>query len=72
LGKQWGQDLKYDLGIRIYRWLEAKRATLLKGGNVSEEELIQSIVEKPAYDSSNRKKQSLLRNSLKGLNIARV
>ncbi len=46
--------------IRKYiKEYEAKRATLLKGGNVSEEELIQSIVEKPAYDSSNRKKTKL-------------
>lgn len=46
--------------IRKYiKEYEAKRATLLKGRNVSEEELIQSIVEKPAYDSSNRKKTKL-------------
>jgi transposase len=46
--------------IRKYiKEYEAKRATLLKGGNVSEEELIQNIVEKPAYDSSNRKKTKL-------------
>jgi transposase len=46
--------------IRKYiKEYEAQRATLLKGGNVSEEELIQCIAEKPAYDSSNRKKTKL-------------
>jgi transposase len=46
--------------IRKYiKKYEAKRATLLKDGSISEEELIQSIVEKPAYDSSNRKKTKL-------------
>jgi transposase len=46
--------------IRKYiKEYEAQRATLLKGGNVSEEELIQCIAEKPAYDSSNRNKTKL-------------
>ena len=36
-----------------------KRAALFEDGITSKEELIQSIVEKPSYDSSNRKKTKL-------------
>ena len=46
--------------IRKYiREYESKRAVLLDTRIIPEGELIQSIVEKPTYDSSNRKKTKL-------------
>lgn len=45
--------------IRKYiKEYEAKRVALFGSQNSSGEELIQSIVENPTYDSSNRKKQN--------------
>ena len=46
--------------IRIYiKEYDAKRVVLFGGQSLPGEELIQSIVEKPTYDSSNRRKTKL-------------
>ena len=53
--------------IRKYiKEYESKKAALIDSRNIPDGELIQSIVEKPTYDSSSRKKQNSHRRLLRG------
>ncbi len=53
------REIQKETGGKYIKEYGGKQGTLLRSENVPDEELIQSIVEKPTYDCTNRKQRKV-------------